>query len=545
MDSEKLISCIEVIRGPDQTKVFLLNKPVSIIGRSWYCDISLNDASASRQHAQLSFDEGPQGDLFLKDLNSSNGVFLNKERVSYAKVALGDEILVGRSVLHYHRLTREELANSGCQVQREDIEYIPSKGKLLATVNVDQEIPDQVRSSDQQSVEKIVRSMLRLSEVLAGPDRIEQKMDTVLSIVFDEVKAESGVILIRDPANDRLELKAFKHKSEDSQASPYKVSWTIIERCMQERIGILANDAQVDPRFDKAESIVQGKFRSVIALPLILRDTIQGVIFLSTSLQSGLFSSTDLDFLMGLAHQMALVIEHDQTIKAHLFREKMAEMGELISGLSYYLKNILISFSSSREIIEESLVHDHIDSVRKAWPGITEAADKIQDLVTNMLFFVSGPMATQEKVDLNQIILEMLTLYKPVIDQRKIELVTELSDKLPACSFDRVSLARAFRNIFQNALEAIWDSEKPAIKISTHWLDKKKQLELKIHDNGYGIAPENFDRIFHYLFSTKGDAGTGLGLYIAKQIIAQHQGSISVFSTPDQGCEMTITLPAS
>ena len=93
-----------------------------------------------------------------------------------------------------------------------------------------------------------------------------------------------------------------------------------------------------------------------------------------------------------------------------------------------------------------------------------------------------------------------------------------------------------------NAIQAM--SAGGSLSIQTQFLAENNELEVVIQDTGKGIAPEYMDHIFDPFFSTKGEGGTGLGLWVSYGIIKNHQGHMKVASTVGEGTAFTITLPS-
>ena len=107
---------------------------------------------------------------------------------------------------------------------------------------------------------------------------------------------------------------------------------------------------------------------------------------------------------------------------------------------------------------------------------------------------------------------------------------------------DRIQIKRALQNLLQNALQAVLPGEgEVRIRVQP---GEGGDTEIQIVDNGYGIAPETLNRLFEPFFTTKDrNHGTGLGLFIAKQVVEDHGGTIQIESEPDRGTRVRLTLP--
>jgi two-component system, NtrC family, sensor kinase len=93
-----------------------------------------------------------------------------------------------------------------------------------------------------------------------------------------------------------------------------------------------------------------------------------------------------------------------------------------------------------------------------------------------------------------------------------------------------------------NAIDAV-EPQKGLIRVVCHYDAENKQSVIEVIDNGKGIAPSMMKHLFELFHSTKGNRGTGLGLAVTKKIVEEHEGSISVKSSPEEGTTFTMRLP--
>ena len=108
---------------------------------------------------------------------------------------------------------------------------------------------------------------------------------------------------------------------------------------------------------------------------------------------------------------------------------------------------------------------------------------------------------------------------------------------------DSVQIHRAIQNVIINAIQASSEKKGPVLIECTR---KEFYVDIRIEDSGSGIDPAQISKIFDPYFTTKqSKSGTGLGLYITKKVVEDHNGSIKVESTPGAGTVFTIRLPLS
>lgn len=175
----------------------------------------------------------------------------------------------------------------------------------------------------QDNLSKQVRHRQRQLDALMGVGKIinsAKGWDIVLNDVMDTVirlmQAERGMIMLRNDKGEFLSRAARGMDQVNLEGEDFAVSQTIVNRVAESGEGILTTNAQEDPRFEKQLSVVEHNLRSIICVPLKLKDEIIGVIFVDSRMRSGLFGKNDLDLLSAFANQAAVAIDN-----ARLFEE--------------------------------------------------------------------------------------------------------------------------------------------------------------------------------------------------------------------------------
>ena len=113
----------------------------------------------------------------------------------------------------------------------------------------------------------------------------------------------------------------------------------------------------------------------------------------------------------------------------------------------------------------------------------------------------------------------------------------------PAIPLDPDGMHQVLMNLLSNALDAV-EPQKGLIRVKCRYDAENRQTTvIEVIDNGTGIPPSMMNHMFELFHSTKGNRGTGLGLAVAQKIVEEHEGSISVKSTPGEGTTFTVRLP--
>lgn len=124
-------------------------------------------------------------------------------------------------------------------------------------------------------------------------------------------------------------------------------------------------------------------------------------------------------------------------------------------------------------------------------------------------------------------------LMKSQLDENKIAISIRVVPSYLSGNLDSVYLEQMLINLVQNAIEALQSVVDPIIALSAY-LDQYSRLVIEVEDNGIGIRPEMADQLFTPFFTSKSD-GTGIGLFLVKQIVLAHDGSIGVINKPNAG----------
>lgn len=540
--NQKHVIVLEVLAGPDKGRLITVDQEISVIGRSKDCDIVINDESVSREHVRVSISLINPQNIMIKDLGSRNGIRVNGIDLLETIIHPGEVLELGRSFLIFKVVDNPEEKQTKDDSRPVEFYDRITNDDLVSSVQVTEINLFKLDSEHfkRNLLDQRLQILYRLGEIITSRALLNEKLGQMLNMVFDTIPAESGCILTVDPETDEYIVLAEQYASVTGKLS---ISKTIIQKVIAERIGVLMQDSHNDPRFDKVESIVQKNLRSALAVPVIFENKVLGVIFLSTTLRLGIFQDEDLQFVSGLANEVALVITHHRMLDEQIAKEKMAEVGELITGLSHYIKNILFAFNAAQTLISESLEMNAIDDVKEMWPIIINHSKIISDLVHDMLHFARNRKLKLKEINIKAVFDEVVSLYNSVARQESIELHSTVDDDVPIILLDRITLHRVLINLVKNAIDALKSQKNGSITLSARVAPNRKELKISVKDTGPGISREEQKKIFRYLYSTKGHEGTGLGLSISRELIEDHNGTLEVISDVGEGAEFVILLP--
>lgn len=235
-------------------------------------------------------------------------------------------------------------------------------------------------------------------------------------------------------------------------------------------------------------------------------------------------------------------VTEEKLLSAQLLqREKLAAVGQLVSGVAHELNNPLAGIMAFAQLLENS--SDATADQRDAVETIHKEAKRAAKIVSNLLLFARQRDPERTSTDLNHVMLDTLELRRYVLRTQQVDVVTDLDPDLPLVWADSFQLQQVVLNFLTNAEHALRGVERERrITLATRRADNR--VIASVSDTGPGIRPEALDHIFNPFFTTKPvGEGTGLGLSISDGIVRQHGGQITVHSTPGHGATFSIELP--
>ena len=312
---------LEVIDGPDLGSTFPLPQgEPQLIGRSSE-SLPLTDPTVSRRHAELT----PDGNKwFLRDLDSSNGTFLNGRRL-VDRVALrsSDEVGCGSTLF----LVTERAS-------------LPTE-TILSSTNLDTSAESVIVTSPHsfQAAKNHLRMVYRLTAATAGTVDSRAILQRLIAVVADEFKPDRAIgVLFDDDANIATSIEAIDGNLLD-KAQPYCES--LVLHVCNERRGLLIADITEDIRFSRDGAVIASDIRGCICVPLIAHDQVLGAILLEAHSATRHWTDEEFQLLTAATEHTGLAILTANLVRTRLHHERLAAMGETVASISHSVKNIL------------------------------------------------------------------------------------------------------------------------------------------------------------------------------------------------------------
>ena len=225
-------------------------------------------------------------------------------------------------------------------------------------------------------------------------------------------------------------------------------------------------------------------------------------------------------------------------------QDHLSSLGLKISSISHGIKGMLTGLDGGMYLMETGLNEDKPERVQEGWENLKTIVGRIRKLVHNILFFAKERELKRDRVDVLSFVEDVASTVEPKIKAEGIEFVRDFDTFPHEIEIDTGVVRLALINILDNALDACAeDDARKDHKIVFRVKGADHQIEFEIKDTGIGMDQETRENLFTLFFSSKGNKGTGLGLFIADKIIDQHGGKISVESKHGRGSNFKITIP--
>lgn len=239
----------------------------------------------------------------------------------------------------------------------------------------------------------------------------------------------------------------------------------------------------------------------------------------------------------------------ERQIQAKMLQtEKMAALGQLVSGIAHELNNPLTAIMGYAQLL---LGHGLHSSQLAEAKNVYQEAERARRIVKNLLYFARENKPERTRVDVNEIVERTIALRSYELRVEDIVVECDLAPGLPHTMADPYQLQQVILNLVVNAEQALLqDRGQGHVWIRTrhsfHGAGRRtgESIVLEVSDDGPGIPPAIASRIFDPFFTTKAAGlGTGLGLSIVYGIVHQHGGEITFENKPGGGAKFTVELP--
>jgi signal transduction histidine kinase len=242
---------------------------------------------------------------------------------------------------------------------------------------------------------------------------------------------------------------------------------------------------------------------------------------------------------------------NNRLLKELAQKERLASLGQASAEFVHDLGNPLTIVWGYVQLLAKKLEESEKNTGKEQAKEGTSSAKELsiieqnvrlcRELLTMWQSYGSVEAAPHKPISVSAIVREVVKGVEGIAAQSSVQLTSEICDDPCTLLGDPVQITRAIQNVLINAVQASADKKT---SVAVRCTQKDFYVDVQIEDTGHGIPSDQMAKIFDPYFTTKqGKSGTGLGLYITKKVVEDHNGSIKVDSTPEEGTTFTIRLP--
>ncbi|MFN0207729.1 MAG: sigma 54-interacting transcriptional regulator [Planctomycetota bacterium] len=308
------------------------NQPVITIGRSLDNHIRLRDVQVSRRHARI---ERVGEDYLIIDNDSANGTKLNGENAGRAPLSPGDWLGFGK--------TRIGIGDIETRV---DATTATGRLNVLPAGGQDTFVSVVTRERDNLLV------LQRINRAINS----ERDVDALFALIVDSAvalsRAERGFLVVRNP-DGKLEFKVAHNFAREPVPTPEeKISKKVVEEVIANGRPIVSSDALSDERFADSRSVIDLELRSLLAVPLHVKEKTEGVIVVDNRLQKGVFGDEEIDLLEALADQAGIALANARALEElQLVNRALAEGRK---NLEHRARDLATKLEQGEEALEKA-----------------------------------------------------------------------------------------------------------------------------------------------------------------------------------------------
>jgi two-component system sensor histidine kinase HydH len=400
-----------------------------------------------------------------------------------------------------------------------------------------------------------LRLLLENSQVITGSLELEQILAASAQGLVGMIDATDAFIWFLEDTQLRGVVCSAREFQEHFARQRLSLSeMSAVGLAIQTRAPVRIEDTSRSPDVHRASNSVYRQ-KSVLALPLMLRELPIGAISIGDRHRTRRFSDDELERALLMSRQLAVAIDNARLFQdlkrsyTELSRaqqelvkqERLAALGELSAVVAHEVRNplgvIFNSLASLRRLGSGE------DDARMLLSIVGEEAERLNRMVSDLLDFARPHEPQLRPEPLSEILSGAVEAARRSMPAGQVTFAVEVEPELPPIWVDAELIRQAMVNLVMNAAQAMPRGGAVTVRAGPEIRGMARYARVEVQDDGPGIDPELADRVFQPFFTTKA-AGTGLGLAVVKRIADAHRAEVAVRSTPGRGSTFILWLPA-
>lgn len=386
---------------------------------------------------------------------------------------------------------------------------------------------------------------------------LTKTLGLVMDSLINLTGAERGCLMLLDEEGN-LEIKAAQSFDQESvDAFELELSHTVVQEAVETGQPVLTTNAQRDPRFSDQESVIDYRLRSIICVPLHVRERVTGALYLDNRMRDSVFSKEDLPILSAFASQAAVAIENAQlytmteqalTAREEELRQTKQSKSDYISFIAHELRTPMTSIRGYADMLAKDMLGPLKPEQAKFVDTITRNAERMQILVSDVQD-ITKLESDQMRLDLKPVALATaleaaIQAVERLANAKSLQVTVDVPDDLPHVQADPARLEQILTELLRNACK--YTPQDGQIHVQAR--PQNQHVDCTVSDTGIGISPEDQIHLFDKFFRSESPAvrdkhGTGLGLCVVKGLIELQGGRLEIEGQLGEGTVCAFTVP--
>lgn len=383
---------------------------------------------------------------------------------------------------------------------------------------------------------------------------LEELLNRIVEAAVYITKAEEGFLLLVDPEEKDLRLRAGKNLGEDhAQGFKVRVADSLAGEVLKKKEPVVLRGKGAGRDFKVKTGYL---VKSLLLVPLLLRDEAVGVLSVDNQVSDREFTADDASLLSSLADYAAVSIDNAtlyerlrknmETLKRSqqelIESSKLAAVGTLAAGIAHEFNNLLAGISGHAQL---ALLSEDRKETEQGLEVIVDSVDRAKRITTNLLTFARRHEPRMESASIAEAVENPLLLMEKELEKSNIKLVRRFSEvRRTVC--DSAQISQVCLNLLTNARDSMLP-EGGTLTVEVK--GDEDDIVIAFSDTGCGVPEHVLDKLFEPFVTTKGALGggqmrgTGLGLSVSYGIVQNHGGTIEVETEAGKGSTFSVRLP--
>ncbi len=532
------------------------------IGRDPVWTVCLPDDKVSSLHAEVTEENGTYR---LRALGSAGDVQVNGAPVQEAILNHGDQIAIGDTLMVF-----ESLEDPATEDQSPGVPPVlfDSAEAPVNSVTIDMPTPDNPltlirkeagleETKTGKQTERRLQTLWKVSRTASLEGDVSSFLRDVVLLVAAEIHSDAMVVLLRDEGSGELKPALVQCAENRPPDESLTISSTVVQRVLRTGKSYLGSDSELS--MTSSASIRTQRIRSVMCVPLKVRDKSHGVFYVDVRTFPGIYTRKDLAFLSTVCTHLAVNIENQALYRASiqanerlqkaqqqlLATERLRVMGLLAASVAHELGTPVQCIRLAAESLQRELAADRStlgeEKIHEVLAMIVRAGKRCGNLVQGIQGEIRRSRPSERgSFSIGAPVSEAIRLMQHLARKKEVRIFWDLPADLPPIVGDAGEIEQVLINLLKNAIDSIPSDGE--IKITGRGDDG--WLRVAVQDTGTGIDEEHLKNVFDELFTTKapGD-GTGIGLPLCRTIMERHGGAIQLQSKAGEGTTVLLSFP--